>query len=494
MKKQRILMLAPEVAPFKKVGGLADVVGALSKSLAARGHDVRILMPRYTELNDFEGATPLERPLIVRLGGHEAYARLWQHALPGSDVPCYFIEHNQYFGAPFVYVGPTGNEDDNGQRFTFLSRAAIDFCEQIDWIPDVVHCHDWPCGLTPVYMNTTESNRPMGRVASVFTIHNLQHHGWFHRSLLQFSGLPESVFRSDGLESMGELNMLKGGLYHATKITTVSPTYAAEVQTPDGGCGLNALLRFRSSDLIGVLNGVDLDEWNPQTDPHIPTPFSAKNMAGKADAKAALQQAYSLEVNPTLPLFTVVSRLANQKGLDLLAACSERLMSNMHIQIAVLGSGEPSLEHAFHQLTARHPGRFGSFIGFNNERAHLTIAGADCFLMPSRFEPCGLGQMYAMRYGTVPVVRATGGLIDTVQQFAEGRGTGTGFVFNQPTVAALYYAIGWACATYYDRPNEFKKLQQNGMSGDYSWDASAAKYESIYNWASETRKAAFAKS
>ena len=491
MTPRRILMVSPEVAPFKKVGGLADVVGSLAKTLAARGHDVRILMPRYTELRDFEGAEPLERPLIVRLGGHEAYGRLWRQTLPGSEVPCYFVEHNQYFGAPGVYVGPTGNEEDNGRRFTFLSRAAIDFCEQTDWIPDVVHCHDWACGLTPVYLNTTEADRPMGRAASVFTIHNLEHHGWFHRSLLQFSGLPESVFRSDGLESMGELNMLKGGLYHATKITTVSPTYAAEVQTPDGGCGLNALLRFRSSDLVGVLNGVDLNEWNPQTDPHIPQPFSAADLSGKAVAKAAVQRAYGLEVDPAVPLFTVVSRLAHQKGLDLLAAIGDRLMADMRIQIAVLGTGEPSLERALHGLTARHPGRFGSFIGFNNELAHLTIAGADAFLMPSRFEPCGLGQMYAMIYGSVPVVRATGGLIDTVRPYQEGRGTGTGFVFHHANADALYDAMGWACATYYDRPKEFRKIQFNGMAGDYSWDASAKKYEAIYNWASETRSAAF---
>lgn len=490
-EKQRILMVAPEVAPFKKVGGLADVVSALSKSLTDRGHDVRILMPRYAELKGFEGAVPLERPLIVRLGGHEAYGRLWEHALPGSSVPCYFVEHNQYFGGSEVYVGPSGNEDDNGQRFTFLSRAAIDFCEQMDWIPDVVHCHDWACGLTPVYLNTTEMDRPLGRAASVFTIHNLEHHGWFHRSLLKFSGLPESVFRSDGLESMGKLNMLKGGLYHATKITTVSPTYAAEVQTPDGGHGLNALLKFRSTDLIGVLNGVDTDEWNPQKDPFIPEPFSLRKFGGKASAKAGLQAAYNLEQRADVPLFTVVSRLANQKGLDLLAGIADRLLTDMEIQIAVLGTGEDYLERAFHDLTARHPGRFGSYIGFNNELAHLTIAGADAFLMPSRYEPCGLGQMYAMTYGTVPVVRATGGLIDTVKQYVEGSGNGTGFVFDYATQDALYYAIGWACSTYYDRPKEFCQLQKNGMKGDYTWDASAAKYESVYKWAKQTREAAF---
>lgn len=488
---QRILMVSPEVAPFKKVGGLADVVSALSKSLAARGHDVRIFTPRYGDLREFTDAIPMDQPLIVRLGGHEAYGRIWQCALPGSAASCYFIEHNQYFGGSDVYSAYHGNEDESGQRFTFLSRAAIDFCEQTDWIPDIVHCHDWASGLTPVYMNTTEMDRPLGRSASVFTIHNLEHHGWFHRSLLDFSGLPESVFRSDGLESMGELNMLKGGLYHATKITTVSPTYAAEVQTPDGGHGLNALLRFRAPDLIGVLNGVDTDEWNPQTDPYLPEPFSLNNMGGKAKAKAALQASYGLEVCPDVPLFAVVSRLANQKGLDLLVGIVNRLLADMKIQIAVLGAGESYLEHAFHELTARHPGRFGSYIGFNNELAHLTMAGADCLIMPSRYEPCGLGQMYAMIYGTVPVVRATGGLIDTVQPFVEGTGEGTGFVFEYPTQDALYYAIGWACATYYDRPKEFRQLQKNGMRGDYTWDKSAARYESVYKWAREARDLAF---
>lgn len=491
MEPQRILMVSPEVAPFKKVGGLADVVSALAKSLTARGHDVRILMPRYAELAGFEGAHPLDTPLIVRLGGHEAYGRVWQHTQPGTAVPTFFIEHNQYFGAPDVYTGPSGIDEDNGKRFAFLSRAAIDFCYQTDWIPDVIHCHDWPCGLIPVYLNTREAAQPMGRLATVLTIHNLEHHGWFHRNLLAFAGLPESVFRSDGLESMGELNMLKGGLYHSTKITTVSPRYAAEVQTPDGGHGLHHLLHFRASDLIGVLNGVDTDEWDPRSDPALPEPFGSGDFDGKAAAKAALQRAYGLEVRPDVPLFTVVSRMVHQKGLDLLAGITDRLLAGMAIQIAVLGTGEPALEETFHALTARHPGRFGSYIGFDNERAHLTIAGGDCFIMPSRFEPCGLGQMYAMIYGNVPVVRATGGLIDTVAQYDESRGTGTGFLFEHPTEDALYYAIGWACATYYDRPEAFRQLQLNGMRGNYTWDASAEKYEAVYTWARQARSAAF---
>jgi starch synthase len=480
-------MVSPEVAPFKKVGGLADVIGALAKSLTARGHDVRILMPCYTELAGFDGARPLDAPLIVRLGGHEAYGRVWQHTLPGTAVRVYLIEHNQYFGGPHVYTGPSGIDADNGKRFAFLSRAAIDFCYQTDWIPDVIHCHDWPCGLIPVYLNTREAAHPMGRVATVFTIHNLEHHGWFQRNLLEFAGLPEFVFRSDGLESMGELNMLKGGLFHSTKITTVSPRYAAEVQTPEGGHGLHPVLHFRASDLIGVLNGVDTDEWDPRTDPALPEPFGPEDFDGKAVAKATLQGAYGLEVRPEVPLFTVVSRLVDQKGLDLLAIITDQLLAAMEIQIVVLGTGEPDLEARFHALTARHPGRFGSYIGFDNERAHLTIAGGDCFIMPSRFEPCGLGQMYAMIYGNVPVVRATGGLIDTVAQYDESRGTGTGFVFEHPTEDALYGTIGWACATYYDRPGAFRQLQLNGMRGNYTWDASAQKYEAVYTWARDAR-------
>lgn len=491
MEPKRILMVSPEVAPFKKVGGLADVVSALAKALAARGHEVRILMPRYDGLIRASEAEPEEAPLVVRLGGHEAYGRLWRCPLPGSSVPCYFVEHNQYFGGDAVYDAPSGVDADNGKRFAFLSRAAIDFCEQTDWIPDIIHCHDWPCGLVPVYLNTTEADRPMGRVATVLTIHNLEHHGCFPRSLLDFAGLPERVFRSDGLEAMGELNMLKGALYHSTKITTVSPRYAAEIQTPEGGHGLNPLLRFRASDLIGVLNGVDTEEWNPENDPALLAPFSAEDLSGKTAAKEAVQRAYGLEVRADRLLFTVVSRLANQKGLDLLVGIADRLLAEMQIQIAVLGTGEPRLEHALHELTARHPGCFGSYIGFDNDLAHLTIAGGDCFVMPSRFEPCGLGQMYAMIYGTVPVVRATGGLMDTVAQYNEFVGSGTGFVFDLPTPDALYYTMGWACATYYDRPEAFRRLQLNGMRGQYSWDASAEKYEAVYWWAQQNRNAAF---
>ena len=484
-------MLSPEVTPFKKVGGLGDAVSAISKSIAARGHDVRILMPKYTDILNFEDAESLEGPLVVRLGDQEVYSRLWVKKLPGSSVSCFFIEHNHYFGAPNPYLGPSGNEGDNGERFTFFSRASIDFCEHINWIPDIVHCHDWTNALAPVYINTTEINRPMGRVASVFSIHNLEHQGCFHKSLLSFSGLPELTFCTDGLESMGDLNMLKGALYHSTKISTVSPTYAKEIQTSEGGHGLESVLQYRASDLTGILNGVDPDEWNPQHDPDIPKPFSVHDTAGKALAKSTLQKTYDLDVDPNVPLFVVVSRFAGQKGLDLLASIGERLITELHIQVAVLGSGDLSLEESFKNLNASFPRAFGSYNGFKNELAHLTIAGGDFLIMPSRFEPCGLTQMYAMIYGSVPLVRATGGLIDTVKEFQEDRDIGNGFVFDAATSDALYDVIGRACATYYNNFAVIEQLRKNGMSGDYSWDFSAIKYEEIYTSAVETRSTSY---
>ncbi|MGC6424590.1 MAG: glycogen synthase GlgA [Lentimonas sp.] len=490
-KKLKILMVAPEVTPIVKVGGLADVVGALSKALVERRHDVRIAMPKYARLKHVENAKPDDQPLIVHMGGHEAYARVWRDTLVGSKAKLYLLEHHQFYDAASVYVGPSGNEDDNGQRFAFLCRAAIDLTDYLDWVPDVVHCHDWATGLASVYLNATENDKPVGRAASILTLHNMEHQGWFHRKLIDYAGLPGWVFRPDGLESMGEANMLKGGMYHSTKITTVSPTYAKEIQTPEGGGGLHHILSHRQEDLVGILNGIDETEWNPKLDPLIPANFTAANLEGKGVCKAALQQAFGLEERVDAPVFVVVSRLANQKGLDLLAAIGDRLMADMQIQVGVLGTGEDWLEHAFRELANRYPGRFGAQLMFSNELAHLAIAGADFFVMPSRFEPCGLGQLYAMTYGTLPIVRATGGLIDTVEKYSEYSQTGTGFVFDDATEDALYDTIGWACATYYDRPKHIAKLRKNAMTQCFNWDQSAREYEALYREAVEIRTAIF---
>jgi starch synthase len=492
VQKHKILMVAPEAVPFVKVGGLADVVGALSKVLDLRGHDVRIVIPKYAGLKHIENARALQRPLVVKLGGHEAYARVWECVLPGTSVRCYLLEHNQYFDHPSAYGGgPSENEDENGRRFTFLSRAAIDLCSYLNWIPDVLHCHDWTTALAPVYLNTTERAEPIGRAASLMTLHNMGHQGWFHRSLIEFAGLPLSVFRADSLESMGEVNMLKGGIYHATKVSTVSPSYAREIQRSPGGGGLDHVLRYRSADLIGVINGIDGSEWSPGIDSLLPANYSAKDLRGKAVCKAEMQRTYGLTEDANVPVFAVVSRLVEQKGIDLLTAIGDRLMHDMEIQVAVLGTGDSDLESALEGLAQRHPGRFGVYLGFNNELSHLTAAGSDFLLMPSRFEPCGLSQMYSMVYGAPPIVRATGGLKDSVQQYIEGEEGGTGFLFEHATPDALYYTIGWACSTFYDRPEEYTQIQQNGMLSDFGWEASASAYEEIYGWAIQARIAAF---
>ncbi|CAI8266036.1 MAG: Glycogen synthase [Opitutia bacterium UBA7350] len=486
---QKILMVTPELVPFIKVGGLADVVGALSKTLSQRGHDVRIVLPKYASLTGIETAVPLKSsPLIVNLGGETAYAQVWEVSLPGCEAICYLLEHNLYFDGPEVYCGPSGNEADNAQRFSFFSRAAIDLCYQLGWIPDVVHCHDWPTGLLPVYLNTTEQGKPMEQVATVMTLHNVQHQGYFPKDTLEFAGLPEVTFRSDSLEAYGQVNMLKGGIYHSSKITTVSPTYAREIQEEDGGCGLEKLLKFRAADLIGVINGIDENEWSPETDLYLPERYSANDLKGKTACKAALQTAFGLNQADNVPLFSIVSRLVDQKGLDLLVATGQRLLETMNIQIAVLGTGDPTLEQAFKFLANQNPGRFASYIGFDNQLAHLSVAGSDFLLMPSRFEPCGLSQMYSMKYGAPPIVRATGGLVDTVEQYLEGSGLGTGFRFDAPTAEAFYDTVGWACSTYFDRPEEFAQLQANGMAADFRWDQSADTYEQIYTWAMEARK------
>ncbi|MGK0176858.1 MAG: starch synthase [Lentimonas sp.] len=485
-------MVTPEVVPFVKVGGLADVVGALSKVLDACGHDVRLVVPKYAGMQHIENAKPLPEPLIVKLGGHDAYARVWECKLPGSKVICYLLEHDKYFDDPAVYGGgPSGDGHQDAYRFTFLSRAAVDLSAFLDWIPDLLHCHDWTTGLVPVYLNTTEFNEPIGRAATLLTLHNMGHQGRFHSDLLHFAGLPDSIFRPDGLESMGQVNLLKGGIYHATKLSTVSPTYAHEIQAPENGGGLDHVLRFRAADLMGILNGIDESEWNSVTDSLLPAQYSAKDLAGKSVCKVALQKSFGLEVDDTIPIFSVVARLFGQKGIDLLAAIADRLMTNMQIQIAVLGTGEAWLESVLSNLAERYPGRFAVHIGFNHKLSHLTAAGSDFLVMPSRYEPCGLSQMYAMKYGTLPIVRATGGLKDSVDQYVEGEASGTGFLFEQASPDALYYAIGWACSTYYDRRDEYKKIQQNAMLRDFSWEVSAKTYESLYKWAIDTRRNAF---
>lgn len=487
MRALKILFVTPEVEPFVKVGGLADMVGALPKELAALGHDVRIVCPAYGCVKRVGEWRARPEPLGVDVGRAAHWARTWETTLPGAAVPVYFLENHHFFGAAEVYDSPWGAREDNDLRFAFLARGALALCQQLAWTPDVVHCHDWATGLLPLMLNTTLRDTPLGHAATVFTIHNLEHQGYSPARVINFARLPWDDFHRDQLLIGGAVNLMKAALFHATKLTTVSPTYAEEIKTPAGGFGLDPVLRFRGGDLVGIVNGIDETTWDPARDRALPANFSAADLAGKAVCKAELQRHFGLEVNPGVPLFGVVSRLAAQKGLDLLADALPRILDGMKVQVVLLGSGEGGLEGAFRWAAHAYRGRFAAHIGFDGPLARRIQAGCDFFLMPSRTEPCGLTQLYAMRYGTLPVVRATGGLVDTVDNYVEGQGRGTGFVFQDATAPALLNTVGWACATYYDRPAELAGLQQRAMAQDFSWRRSAAGYVRTYRWAVERR-------
>lgn len=486
----KILFVTPEVEPFVKVGGLADMVGALPKELAALGHDVRIVCPAYGSVKRVGEWRARPDPLGVDVGRAALWARTWETTLPGATVPVYFLENNDFFGAAEVYDSPWGARADNDLRFAFFARGALALCQQLHWTPDVVHGHDWTTGLVPVMLNTILRETPLGRTASVFTIHNLEHQGYSPARVVNFARLPWAEFHRDKLLMGGAVNLMKAGLFHATKLTTVSPTYAQEITTPDGGFGLDPVLRYRAADLVGIVNGIDDGSWDPARDKALAANYSASDLTGKATCKAALQEHFGLERDPRVPLFGVVSRLATQKGLDLLADALPPIMDRMHVQLVLLGSGDPELEGFFKWATRAYHGRVGAHLGFDGKLARRIQAGCDFFLMPSRAEPCGLTQMYAMRYGTLPIVRATGGLVDTVENFAEGQGRGTGFVFRDATSAAILNTVGWACATYYNRPVELAGLQQRAMAQDFSWRRSAAAYVQTYAWAIEHRTGA----
>jgi len=482
----RILFVSPEVSPFIKEGGLADVVGALPIALAGAGHDVRVICPRHGGLRTSGEWRRMNRILFVPTGGGMHYAGLWETALHSQrTVPVYFIEYDEYFARGEIYHGPWGAHADNDRRFAFFARAAFEACHSIRWIPDVLHCHDWTTGLVPVLLNEVFTANEWAKTASVFTIHNMQHQGHFAAEVLDFAGLPRQVFRSDALESFGGLNWMKGAIYHADKVTTVSPTYAREIRSPEGGFGLDRVLNFKGADLIGILNGIDTESWNPASDPALPTPFSAADLSGKAEGKTALQKAFGLDERPEIPVFGVVSRLFHQKGLDLLLSIIERLADSGRMHLVVLGSGEKWEEDSFRKAADRHPRLVGVRIGFDENLAHLIIGASDFFVMPSRFEPCGLGQQYAMRYGTIPIVRRTGGLADTVVPM--GTEGATGFVFDDAQPFQLLEKIMEAVSLWEIAPDEIERLRMRGMRRDASWANAACEYQDVYRWAVASR-------
>lgn len=483
----KILMISPEIAPYSKTGGLGDAVAAMTKAVAARGHEVRVFTPLYGSVKRIGEWTPYPDPVRVELGfGMYSDCRVWNVPFAGATVS--FCEYNHFFGAPEIY----SQRKDDPYRFAFFCRAAVDFCEQANWIPDIVHCHDWTTGLVPALLNTRDNWRRTARAGTVFTIHNLQHQGLCEKGVLNYLGLPWNLFTADNYECLGGLNMMKGALYHATKITTVSPTYAYEIRTPEYGFGLDHVLRHRAHDLTGIINGIDYQEWSPMVDKYIPAHYTADDFSGKNVCKAELQRMCGLPERADVPVFGVVSRLYDQKGLDLFAAILPDLLSRAEMQVVLLGSGDPGLESAFGRLAASIPSKMYARIGYDNRLSHMIEAGSDFFVMPSRFEPCGLNQMYSMAYGTPPIVRTTGGLVDTVAAWSPNApGQGTGINFHDALPDALRWAIERALQLYFDHPDDYYAVRRNGMRKDFSWERSIEKYEQVYIEAREMRAGAF---
>jgi starch synthase len=486
MAALKVLFVASEVTPFRKTGGLADVAGALPKALARRGLDVRVVMPLYQGIK-WHDLERLDGFLEVPMYHGKVRAGVRMGKLPGSTVPVYFLEHNQYYDRPHVYGPPGDAYSDNLERFVFLSRAALELTSAIGWVPDIAHANDWQTALVPVYINTVEWSRPLHGTASVFTIHNLAYQGNQNAGAHFITGLGPEHLNPGEFEHFGDFNPLKAALWHSTMLSTVSPTYAREIQTPEFGCGLDGVLAARARDLRGILNGIDTDEWDPTRDVFTRARYSAEDMAGKALCKASLQREMGLPEKPNTPLYGVISRLTPQKGLDVLAHALERLLP-LDLQLVVLGSGDPEAEQFFSTMTARHGDKIRCFIGYDNGLSHRIEAGSDFFLMPSRFEPCGLNQMYSLRYGTLPIVRATGGLADTVENYQEGNGGGTGFVFNDLNPGSVADTVGWAVSTYHDRQPHIQAMRKRAMAQDFSWQRAAAAYEQLYREAYARRR------
>ena len=486
MPPLRVLFVASEVAPFRKTGGLADVAGALPRALRRRGIDVRVVMPLYGGMNWSE-LEVLDGLLNVPMYYGSARAGVRRGQLPSSDVPVYFLEYNRYFDRPYLYGPPGEAYNDNLERFAFFARGALELCKALGFQPDVIHSNDWQAALVGPYINTVEWGRPLHAAASVFTIHNLAYQGNFDSGAMFITGLGGEHYHPGEFEHFGDVNLMKGAVVHSTLLSTVSPTYAAEIRTPAYGFGLDGVLRSREGDLRGILNGIDFDEWNPATDPHLPERFDRERMKGKAACKVALQREIGLAVRPKTPVYGVIGRLTSQKGFDVLAHALERLLA-WDLQIVLLGSGDPEAERYFAALAAVRGDKFRAFIGFDDGLAHRIEAGSDFFLMPSRFEPCGLNQMYSLRYGTLPVVRATGGLRDTVINYDERQASGTGFMFDDLTADGLLNTIGWAQSTYFDRPAHIATMRRTAMAQDFSWGRAAGAYEDMYREAYARRR------
>jgi starch synthase len=467
-------MVASEAAPFAKTGGLADVVGSLPRALAGLGHQVAVVMPRYGSI-DVKSARRAYENLDVWFGPDRYRSTLYA---AGDDVPFYFVDCPPLYDRPGLYGDADGDYPDNHIRFAVLARAALTICRDL-FRPDILHCHDWQAGLVPVYLHSTFVNDPTFMpIQTLFTIHNIGYQGLFPEEALPEIGLDATVFHPGGLEYWSKISFLKGGLVYSDHLSTVSPTYAREIQTPEFGLGMDGILRDRRAVLSGILNGADYSQWNPETDPYIAANYSRDDLSGKQVCKDDLIAQFGLPAAAAgEPLAGIVSRFTSQKGADLIADIADRL-AREDVRVVALGTGDTDHEALFAQMAADHPDRFAVKIGFDNALAHKIEAGADMFLMPSRYEPCGLNQIYSLKYGTVPIVRATGGLDDTINE-------DTGFKFSDYSGEALLLSIQTAAALWRDR-DAWTGIMRRGMAQDYSWRASAGEYSALYQRLAES--------
>jgi starch synthase len=482
-----IAFAASECVPFSKTGGLADVVGALPRALAALGHQVSVYIPRYrqTKLNDPQTVV---RSITIPFDDKYRFCSVVA-AGATAGVRFYFVEYPQYFDREALYGSPLGDYPDNAERFAMFSRAVLE-ASKILGVPHVFHCHDWQSALVPVMLRTLYAEDPAFRdVATVFTIHNMGYQGLFPPDTLPLLMLPWDLLTISKMEFFGQVNFLKGALVLSDYVTTVSKKYSQEIQTTEYGFGLEGVLRQRAATVTGILNGVDYDEWSPQTDKFAVAKYSPQDLSGKLQCKHDLLHAFGVtNADSRVPVIGIVSRFAAQKGFDLIAQIMDRLAREEMIVVA-LGAGDKPYEEMFLRLNKQFPNKIAVKVAYDNAIAHKIEAGADMFLMPSRYEPCGLNQIYSLKYGTVPIVRATGGLDDTIEPWDARTGKGTGFKFTDYTGEALLATIKQALLAYQD-PSSWQTLMRNGMSRDFSWGASAREYGKIYERARQARASA----
>ena len=477
----KILLASSEVHPFSKTGGLADMVAALGKALARIGHEVHIVTPLYRGLREkFPKMRPVEWKFLLPLGQRWEQGDLWS-VKAGNGLTVYFVEHPAFFDRAGIYFEQNISYADNAERFIFFSKCVTHLARYSSWRPDIVHVHDWQTALIPALMLHQKRSEGWAAPPICLTIHNLAYQGNFPSAAFGMTNLPPEFFSVNGAEFYGQLNCLKAGIVFANAITTVSPRYAREITTEQLGCALDDRLRLRRRELFGILNGVDYEEWNTTKNPFLTKPYNAIRLAGKAINKADLQKEVGLPVNSKIPLFGTISRLAEQKGVDIELGALEEMLS-ADVQFVLLGSGSPEFERGYQELAARFPSKMAVRIGYDEGLSHRIEAACDFFIMPSRFEPCGLNQLYSLRYGAIPIVRATGGLEDSLIDFTQDSIRANGIKFHEYSARALAKAMRKALVIY-DQPFLLRQFRQNAMRADFSWDKTVMEYQKVYELA-----------